>query len=842
MRYLTQATDIRVQIEQFASKKILWLDTEVADWQTKNPKLSLIQVLDDPTDMTGDRAYILDVLYQPELLAYFINKIMLNSSIEKVFHNASYDLKFLGQQAENITCTFKLAKSISKDILKVSNLKLKTLAVELCHFSNVNSTEQGSDWKRRSLSAKQLHYAAMDTVYLAHVHQHLLKIINYNNPTTVNTLNSPDLSFSATKIRLAFECPRLLYLKQHFGGNTLFLLSNTPNGTGKLFHNLANKFLNSSQEDPKFTALFVSSAEQLQAEKIAVQMQQYFYDLVFYDFLELTVQNDSGKATVMLQLWQELKELIQRWTELLIANRRYCSADTLIRKTFVAQEYKVEYDFTLSNGAQQKVVGEFDSLIFNFDLQRLCVVEYKTYQPVDMAAQLAQVALYSYMLSAKTQKPVDAVVYCVSPELKEYYYSHEQLAETVHQLIPHKLQQMRQWLTWKPEQINPPPPTTQSHLCKICPQQEKCQTFFQNQESQSHETGSEPISTAQTTNTDAIAQQLVTTLQSFKIKVDYLGTVMGSAFIRVKLKPHAGVGVNSILRLSQDLQVQLGLTNPPLINPQAGYISIDLPRRDRAIAKFEQYIQPQASLPTTPVKIAIGVNLEGQLVEADLSDPNTCHFLVGGTTGSGKSEFLRSLLLSLLVRHTPSQLQVALVDPKRVTFPEFERIPWLYAPVVKDGDRAIELIERLVTDMDERYQMFEAARCSDLHSYNQQTSHPLPRIVCIFDEYADLMAENATRTALEQNIKRLGAMARAAGIHLIIATQRPEAKVVTPLIRSNLPARVALRTASEADAKIILAGNETAAYLLGKGDLLYQFGSQMHRLQSLLAENIQLAF
>jgi S-DNA-T family DNA segregation ATPase FtsK/SpoIIIE len=341
---------------------------------------------------------------------------------------------------------------------------------------------------------------------------------------------------------------------------------------------------------------------------------------------------------------------------------------------------------------------------------------------------------------------------------------------------------------------------------------------------------------------------LVETLKSFKVNVDYLGAAVGPAFIRVKLKPHLGVSVTSLLKKSADLQVQLGIANPPLIAPQAGYVSVDLPRPDRQVARFEDYIQPVVGVghvvplpPTAPVKIAIGVDLDGKLVEADLSDPNTCHFLVGGTTGSGKSEFLRSLLLSLLSRHSPEQLQIALVDPKRVTFPEFEQMPWLRSPVVKDSENAIELMDELLAEMEQRYQRFEVTGCPDLGAYNQKVAQPLPRIVCIFDEYADFMTEKDSRKALELSIKRLGAMARAAGIHLIIATQRPEAGVVTPIIRSNLPGRVALRTASEADSMIVLGGKQiAAAYLLGKGDLLYQVGAQLQRLQSLFASKIQL--
>ncbi len=332
---------------------------------------------------------------------------------------------------------------------------------------------------------------------------------------------------------------------------------------------------------------------------------------------------------------------------------------------------------------------------------------------------------------------------------------------------------------------------------------------------------------------DNVARQLVEVLQSFKIGVDYIGSALGPAFIRVKLKPHLGVRVASILKFEDDLRVHLGLENAPLMAPQAGYISVDLPRPDRQTAFFQDYLSTfQQNEPTA--KAAIGVNLDGQLIEADLSDPNTCHLLVGGTTGSGKSEFLRSLLLSLIVRHDPAHFQVALVDPKRVTFPEFETMRWLYEPIVKAKEDAIALMERLVAEMDDRYQRFERSRCPNLAAYNQQAAQPLPRILCIFDEYADFMADREAAKALEQHIQRLGAMARAAGIHLVIATQRPEAKVVTPLIRSNLPGRVALRTASDADSAIILGGKQgDAANLLGKGDLFYGGSGTLQRLQSL---------
>nr|WP_083883959.1 DNA translocase FtsK [Pseudanabaena sp. PCC 7367] len=679
-------------------------------------------------------------------------------------------------------------------------------------------------------------------------------------------------SLSVTKVKLAFECPRLFYLGHRFGGMTMFVPAGKTIGLGRAFHNLSSQFATIARQDSRFQDLFKPEADRLEVGTIAEQMQQLFYEQAFYPYLEKAIANDASQAPALLQLWQGLIGLIQRWAELLVNNRRFCSADEVIRSTFLAQELSVEHTFTLPNGKTQLVKGKFDSLVYDFTKHRLCVVEYKTYQAIDRSAQLAQVALYGYMLREKIGLQIDSAVYSVMPDWQEITFSWQQLKETVHKIIPDRLAQMQTWLAWEPGKPEPPPPTSQPNLlCPICPQFNKCQSFFPAPESDqiadsiNVTTDKQKAVTAKTSvkrtqkqkttkrsprlpdtgsessiDATAIGRDLVAALQSFGTDVEYVGAAIAPAFIRIKLKPQAGVRVNSILRLTDDLRVQLGLNHPPLISPQAGYVSVDLPRPDRQTAYFEQYVNAEDEQSTGSCQIAIGVDLEGKLVEADLSNPNTCHFLVGGTTGSGKSEFLRSLLLSLTVRHSADLLKIALVDPKRVTFPEFERMPWLYSPVVKDSDRAVELMQELVDEMDNRYQKFEIAKCAEIGTYNQQHFDRLiPRIICIFDEYADFMSEKEVRIELEHSIKRLGAMARAAGIHLIVATQRPEARVVTPIIRSNLPGRVALRTASDADSAIVLGGKQTdAVNLLGKGDLLYLSGAQLMRLQSLFARDV----
>ncbi|KKD37709.1 MAG: ribonuclease D [Limnoraphis robusta] len=188
MPYLTDTEQIKAVINQLSSAQILWIDTEVADYKSQ-PRLSLIQVLTTVNDQTDDHFYLLDVLDKTELISHFIDVIMINPAIEKVFHNANYDLKLLGKkQAKNVTCTLEIAKKIPYYLLPVPNYQLKTLATTLGNFSNIDKQEQSSDWGQRPLSKKQLEYAKMDLVYLANIHQHLLQLQAKSSPdpTTEN--------------------------------------------------------------------------------------------------------------------------------------------------------------------------------------------------------------------------------------------------------------------------------------------------------------------------------------------------------------------------------------------------------------------------------------------------------------------------------------------------------------------------------------------------------------------------------------------------------------------------------------------------------------------------------
>ncbi|MDD1414399.1 ribonuclease D, partial [Dolichospermum sp. ST_con] len=177
MPYLTAAEEIRSLITEYGKATTLWIDTEVADYKTPNPRLSLIQVLDHPEDMTGNSVYLLDVLDKSDVIADFVERIMTNDTIEKVFHNSCYDVKYLGgKKAKNITCTLEMARKIPVYLLPLPNYQLKTLATELCNFHHIDKQEQISDWGKRPLTEAQIEYAYLDCIYLAQVHLRLLDL------------------------------------------------------------------------------------------------------------------------------------------------------------------------------------------------------------------------------------------------------------------------------------------------------------------------------------------------------------------------------------------------------------------------------------------------------------------------------------------------------------------------------------------------------------------------------------------------------------------------------------------------------------------------------------------
>ncbi len=275
----------------------------------------------------------------------------------------------------------------------------------------------------------------------------------------------------------------------------------------------------------------------------------------------------------------------------------------------------------------------------------------------------------------------------------------------------------------------------------------------------------------------------------------------------------------------------------PVIADQPGYISVDVQRPDRqkvwladCMDKGPTHLAGQPIFP-------VGVDVTGQPHWLNLADPSTCHILAAGTTGSGKSEFLKAMLAALAARLPPLDLRFVLVDPKHVTFNFPRSSPYLLHPVAHTVEEAMPLVQKCFAETEKRYALLEER---GLEHVGQLTGKDaLPRIVVVFDEFADLMADRKSRKELETSLKRIGALARAAGIHLVLATQRPDKDVVIPLLKANLPTRICLRVEGERNSKIIL-DEEGGENLLGHGDLFWKYGGGMIRLQGTLVSKPEL--
>jgi len=307
------------------------------------------------------------------------------------------------------------------------------------------------------------------------------------------------------------------------------------------------------------------------------------------------------------------------------------------------------------------------------------------------------------------------------------------------------------------------------------------------------------------------------------------GAIVGPTFVRLKVEPKGDTDFGKVRKQAENLMVQLALEQEPLILAQPGYISIDVQRRDRQtvflpplLADFPVNLVGEPAFP-------VGVGVDGKAVWLNLSEPEACHLLVAGTTGSGKSEFLKVILAALAAKLEPTQVKFYLIDPKRVTFNVAANCPYLAGPVVYDGDEAIPVLEQCVAEMERRYALMQQRGVD--HVRHLKGADTVARWVVVMDEFADMMTDRSTKIELEPLLKRLGAKARASGIHLILGTQRPDASVVTPLLRANLPGKIGLQVGSEKESKLFL-DEPDAAYLFGKGDLVWKRGGALVRLQS----------
>ncbi|MRJ03100.1 MAG: DNA translocase FtsK [Epsilonproteobacteria bacterium] len=332
-----------------------------------------------------------------------------------------------------------------------------------------------------------------------------------------------------------------------------------------------------------------------------------------------------------------------------------------------------------------------------------------------------------------------------------------------------------------------------------------------------------PPSPARKGEIEEKSKGLLEKLGQFKIDGEIIKSSTGPLVTTFEFKPAPKVKVSKILNLADDLAMALKAPSIRIQAPVPGkdVVGIEIPNGEPETIYLREIIESEPfQKSSAPLTIALGKDTQGRPFVTDLA--KLPHLLIAGTTGSGKSVGINGMVLSLLYRNTPKELRLMMVDPKMLEFAPYDGIPHLLTPVITDPQRAVEALGKMVEEMERRYKLMSEKRSKNIESFNKKAEkggfEKLPYIVVIIDELADLMITGGKD--LEYSIARLAQMARAAGIHLIVATQRPSVDVVTGLIKANLPARISFRVGQKVDSRVILDSGG-AESLIGRGDMLF---------------------
>ena len=342
---------------------------------------------------------------------------------------------------------------------------------------------------------------------------------------------------------------------------------------------------------------------------------------------------------------------------------------------------------------------------------------------------------------------------------------------------------------------------------------------------------------------EKVAAQLTEALGHFGIEAKVIGMVAGPHITRYELRLAPGIKVAKVAQLKDDLAYALAASDIRILAPIPGKqaVGVEVPNARRRIVHLGDVLQ-ETPAGWSPLTVWLGKDVAGRAIGADLA--KMPHLLVAGTTGAGKSGCVNAMLASVLTRATPHELRLVLVDPKQVELNHYDSIPHLLTPVITSPRKAATALQNLVREMEQRYSYMSLARTRTLDRAQQGHGQaarraPLPYILCVIDELADLMM--VAPADVEDSIIRLAQKARAVGIHLVLATQSPRVDVITGMIKANVPSRIAFSVSSQTDSRVILDQNG-AESLLGQGDMLFSpvGTSRLQRIQGAYVDEAEI--
>jgi S-DNA-T family DNA segregation ATPase FtsK/SpoIIIE len=554
-----------------------------------------------------------------------------------------------------------------------------------------------------------------------------------------------------------------------------------PNGEPKVF---GTKF---HQETERLAKWLVTPANLVKAAAIDSPsgLLRIAWSLSLQDFTDQLIS--QGKIDEAAAFTERMRSFCGRLIELKSRTKNFENWQDV----FIATEESIKSIHVPVGGITVEIAAKVDTIRFH-PKYHLEVVDYKLSQGSQQRSDLIQLAIYGHLLSLWRE----GCHFCGTleyylPEFMEVNVSVQELADIYQNLVDPVLREMFV-------------PVSSAGGPKAADRRQ-----------------------------GAVAAQIVDAFKAFGLSVEAGDVVEAPQVTRVKVRPAAGVKVASLANRAEDLQVSLALDAPPLIRPGRGFVVIDLPRANRqTILLLDALERGVMKASKSPMAFPVGVGIEGEAILSDFCDSNTCHILVAGTSGSGKSEWLKTLVASLVHRNPPEHLKLALVDPKVLTFSSIFGSAYLWRPVATDLGSALGILRDAISEMDKRYRLLAQEGLVSLHDRFQEGRTDVPFLVLVFDEFADLiLTGRSEKKEFEDMVARLAGKGRAAGVHLVLATQRPDRTVVTGLIKSNLPMKICLRVANSTNSQIVI-GEPGAESLLGKGDLLCDVGRGIARAQS----------
>jgi len=317
---------------------------------------------------------------------------------------------------------------------------------------------------------------------------------------------------------------------------------------------------------------------------------------------------------------------------------------------------------------------------------------------------------------------------------------------------------------------------------------------------------------------DEMVSKVKEFLENFNYNVNESLYTLSNSVIRVKIKLPLWKPINSITNKVDDLKLHLWINEDIIIWPISWYLCFDIPRKDREVVYLQDIIERIEY--NSNVKFPLWTNTDNEIVSLDLSNSNTPHLLIAWATWQGKSECLKSIIATLISKNSSEEVKLVLIDPKKVEFSRFKNIPHLFWDIITEVDEAITSLETAVSEMNKRYDLLSEYQVNNIDKYNKLSINRIPKIIIIFDEFADFILNwKEQKERLEDSIKKLSWKARAAWIHLILSTQRPDKDIITWVIKANLPAKIAFKTGSPINSQIII-DTPDASKLFGKWDML----------------------